>query len=55
MATRNQLGFGLVLLLACGLLSGCFSSSGGGGGSRPAPGYVVLPNGQTVPVQHGSP
>ncbi len=39
-----------VLLLAPAVLGGC-SSSFGGGGSSPSRTYVVLPNGQTAPVQ----
>lgn len=40
------------LLLAAVALGGCSSSFGsGGGGSSPSRTYVVLPNGQTAPVQ----
>ncbi len=40
------------LLLAPAVLGGCSSSFGsGGGGSSPSRTYVVLPNGQTAPVQ----
>ena len=40
------------ILLACTILGGCSSSFGsGGGGSSPSRTYVVLPNGQTAPVQ----
>ena len=37
-------------LLLASALGGC-SSSFGGGGSSPSRTYVVLPNGQTAPVQ----
>ena len=40
------------LLLASAALGGCSSSFGsGGGGSSPSRTYVVLPNGQTAPVE----
>lgn len=41
----------LTTLLAAAALGGCSSSFGGGGGSAPAPTYVVLPSGATVPAQ----
>ncbi len=41
-----------LLFLAPAVLGGCSSSFGsGGGGSSPSRTYVVLPNGQTAPVQ----
>ena len=41
-----------VVLLASTFLGGCSSSFGsGGGGASPSRTYVVLPNGQTAPVQ----
>ena len=48
-----------IRLLACTtllgfLLAGC-SSSFGGGGSSPTRTYVVVPNGQAVPVQTAPP
>ncbi len=40
------------VLLVSIALGGCSSSFGsGGGGSSPSRTYVVLPNGQTAPVQ----
>ena len=40
------------ILLASTAVGGCSSSFGsGGGGSSPSRTYVVLPNGQTAPVQ----
>ncbi len=39
-----------VTILLASALGGC-SSSLGGGGSSPSRTYVVLPNGQTAPVQ----
>ncbi len=46
----NRLIACAALLLASAALGGC-SSSFGGGGSSPSRTYVVLPNGQTAPVQ----
>ena len=43
-----RLGLAALMLLAP--LAACCCSSGGGG-SRPTNTYVVMPNGQTVPVQ----
>jgi hypothetical protein len=54
MNMRNGLSFGLLMLLACGLLTGCFSSSGGSGGARPTNTYIVLPAGSAVPGQPGT-
>ncbi|MCQ8277432.1 hypothetical protein NFI95_03070 [Acetobacteraceae bacterium KSS8] len=39
---------GLVAALSLG---GCSSSFGSGGGSSPGKTYVVMPSGETVPVQ----
>ncbi len=41
----------LCLVLACAALAACSSSFGSGGGVAPAPTYVVLPNGDTVPAR----
>ena len=41
----------LCLVVACAALAACSSSFGSGGGSSPAPTYVVLPNGDTVPAR----
>ncbi len=41
----------LCLLGACVALGACSSSFGSGGGSSPAPTYVVMPNGDTVPAK----
>lgn len=41
----------LCLVAACTALAACSSSFGSGGGSSPAPTYVVLPNGDTVPAR----
>jgi hypothetical protein len=41
----------LCLLLACMGVAACSSSFGSGGGSSPAPTYVILPNGDEVPAR----
>ncbi len=41
----------LLLVAACAALGACSSSFGSGGGSSPAPTYVVMPNGDTVPAR----
>ena len=47
----NRLLACATILLASAALGGCSSSLGSGGGSSPSRTYVVLPNGQTAPVQ----
>lgn len=41
----------LLVLAACAALGACSSSFGSGGGSSPAPTYVVMPSGETVPAR----
>ena len=41
----------LLVLGACVALGACSSSFGSGGGSSPAPTYVVMPSGETVPAR----